>query len=79
IGTRCMIKALLTALLEPIDALRRFENDGDFTSRLAMLEELKTMPFGAVWDYYCLKSDVPVGRAWIEEVKNYEKDVLSTR
>lgn len=79
IGTRCMIKALLTALLEPIDALRRFENDGDFTSRLAMLEELKTMPFGAVWDYYCFKSDVPVGRAWIEEVKNYEKDVLSTR
>ena len=79
IGTRCMIKALLLALLEPTGKLRACEADGDFTSRLALLEELKTLPFGAVWDYYCLKRDVPVGEAWIAEVKSYEKDVLAKR
>ena len=79
IGTRCMLKALLLALLEPTERLRRLEAEGDLTSRLAMLEELKTLPLGAVWDYYCAKSDVPVGPAWIDEVKRYEKDVLSRR
>ena len=79
IGTRCMIKALLIALLEPIAMLRRFEAEGDFTARLATLEELKTLPFGAVWDYYCLKADVPVGAAWLEDIKRYETDVLSKR
>jgi L-rhamnose isomerase len=79
IGTRCMIKALLIALLEPTEQLRAFENKGDFTSRLAMLEELKTMPFGAVWDYYCAKMEVPAAQAWLDEVKAYEKDVLSNR
>jgi L-rhamnose isomerase len=79
IGTRCMIKALLIALLEPTDSLRKLEKAGDFTSRLAMLEEIKTLPFGAVWDYYCLKSSVPVGINWLAEVKNYEKNVLSER
>ncbi len=79
IGTRCMIKALLIALLEPTDTLRQLEAEGDFTSRLALLEELKTLPFGAVWDYYCLQSDVPVGEAWLGEVKRYEKEVLSKR
>ena len=78
-GTRNMIKALLITMLEPIDTLRKFENDNDFTSRLAMLEELKTMPFGAVWDYYCMKENVPAGMAWLEEVKTYEKNVLSKR
>ena len=53
IGTRNMIKALLKALLEPVATLRALEADGDYTSRLALLEEQKTMPFGAVWDYYC--------------------------
>jgi L-rhamnose isomerase len=79
IGTRCMMKALLMALLEPIDTLRCLEADGDFTSRLALLEELKTLPFGAVWDTYCLQSSVPVGEAWLAEVKRYEKEVLSKR
>jgi L-rhamnose isomerase len=79
IGTRCMIKALLLALLEPIDLLRKHENEGDFTSRLALLEETKTLPFGPVWDYYCLKADVPVGESWLQEVKQYETDVLSKR
>ncbi len=79
IGTRCMLKALLIALLEPTDKLREMEMSGDFTSRLAMLEELKTMPFGAVWDYYCTKMEVAPAQAWLDEVKAYEKDVLSKR
>lgn len=79
IGTRCMIKALLIALLEPTERLRQAEADGDFTSRLALLEEAKTLPTGAVWDYYCTKSDVPVGEAWLAETKTYEKNVLSKR
>ena len=79
IGTRCMIKALLIALLEPTDSLRKLEKAGAFTSRLAMMEEFKTLPFGAVWDYYCAKNNVPVGGKWLAEVKNYEKDVLSKR
>ncbi|MBN1816923.1 MAG: L-rhamnose isomerase [Sedimentisphaerales bacterium] len=79
IGTRCMIKALLYALLEPLDRLKAAEREGDFTERLALLEELKTMPFSAVWDYYCRKNDVPVGVKWLDEVKTYEKHVLSKR
>ena len=79
IGTRCMIKALLLALLEPTAMLRQAEADGDFTSRLALLEETKTLPSGAVWDYYCLKADVPVGGTWLAEAKTYEKTVLSRR
>lgn len=79
IGTRCMIKALLMALLEPIEQLRDLESKYDFTSRLALLEETKTLPFGAIWDYYCLTSEVPVGSDWITEVSNYESIVLSKR
>jgi L-rhamnose isomerase len=79
IGTRCMLKALLIALLEPTDKLRQMEAAGDLTSRLAMLEELKTLPFGPVWDYYCLKADVPIGTAWLQTVKDYEAKVLSQR
>ncbi len=79
IGTRNMLKALLLALLEPITKLRAYENSGDLTGRLAMLEEMKTLPFGAVWDYYCEQHNVPVGPAWLDEVKQYEQNVLSTR
>jgi len=79
IGTRNMIKALLTALLEPTARLQAMERAGDFTSRLALLEELKTLPMGAVWDYYCARSNVPVGPAWIDDVKMYENRVLSKR
>ena len=79
IGTRCMIKALLLALLEPIETLRAREAESDFTSRLGLLEELKTLPVGAVWDYYCLTRDVPIGDAWIDEVKAYERNVLAKR
>ncbi len=79
IGTRCMLKALLLALLEPTAKLRQMETTGDLTSRLALLEEFKTLPFGAIWDYYCTKSNVPAGDAWLGEVKAYEKNVLAKR
>jgi L-rhamnose isomerase len=79
IGTRAMLKALLIALLEPIETLRELERCGDYTARLAFLEELKMMPYSAVWDYHCLKQNAPVGPAWIGEVKRYEREVLSKR
>jgi len=79
IGTRAMLKSLLAALLEPIAAMRRYELNDDFTSRLVTMEELKSMPLGAVWDYYCERNSVPVGEKWLAEVKKYEKDVLSKR
>ena len=78
-GTRAMIKALLLAMLEPTATLQSLERDGDYTARLALLEELKSLPFGAVWDFYCLQREVPVGADWINEVKRYEGDVLSRR
>ena len=79
IGMRSMLKALLLALLEPTGELCSLEQAGDFTARLAMTEELKTLPAGAVWDYYCLRHDVPVGAAWLDEVKDYETKVTSKR
>jgi L-rhamnose isomerase len=79
IGTRCMVKALLIALLEPTATLRDMEGAGDYTGRLALLEEMKTMPFGVVWDYYCLRQSVPVGPAWLDEVRTYEREVLVSR
>ncbi|MDD2708065.1 MAG: L-rhamnose isomerase [Verrucomicrobiae bacterium] len=78
IGVRCMQKALLAALLEPAD-LRRREVEGDYTGRLAMLEELKTLPLGAIWDYHCLQHQAPAGPAWLDEVRAYEQKVLSKR
>ena len=79
IGMRSMLKGLLIALIEPTEKLCQYERENDFTSRLALMEEIKTLPFAAVWDYYCLKQDVPIGMAWLEEVKKYEKDVQSKR
>lgn len=79
IGTRNAIKALLIAMLEPAEKLRAMENAGDNTGRLATLEEMKSLPFGAVWDEYCRRNNVPVGVAWLEEVRAYEKAVLSKR
>jgi L-rhamnose isomerase len=79
IGTRNMVKALLQALLAPIDQLRRFELEGDYTSRLALMEDAKLLPFGAIWDYYCDQQGVPPGNCWLPEVKRYERDVLSQR
>jgi L-rhamnose isomerase len=79
IGMRNMLKALLIALLEPTDALRKIELDWDFTKRLVMLEEQKSLPWSSVWDYYCAQKGVAVGASWFEEVRRYEKDVLSQR
>ena len=79
IGTRAAQKALLLALLEPSAKLREHEASGDFTSRLALLEELKAMPFGAVWDEHCRRHDTPLGAAWLAEVKRYEREVLAVR
>jgi L-rhamnose isomerase len=79
IGTRAAKKAFLIALLEPTKSLIAMEEAGQNFERLAMLEELKTMPFSAVWDYYCLESGVPVGADYIAEIQQYEKDILSKR
>ena len=78
IGTRNMLRALLIALLET-PLIRTAEASGDLTTRLALQEEAKTLPFGAVWDYYCEQQGVPVGDHWLIEVKSYEKTVLSKR
>jgi L-rhamnose isomerase len=79
IGARNMLRALLLALVEPAEQLRDMEVEGDFTGRLALLEELKGMPFGALWDYFCWQHDVPVGRAFLDEIRDYENRVLSRR
>ncbi len=79
IGSRNMQKALLMAALEPTAKLKQLELEGDYTSRLALLEEQKTMPFAGVWNYYCAKQGAPVGEAWLADVKKYEADVLSKR
>jgi L-rhamnose isomerase len=79
IGTRNMLKALLIALLEPFDELKKLELCGDYTQRLALLEELKTLPWASVWDYYCDQKGVPVCTDWISEVTQYEKAILSKR
>lgn len=79
IGARNTLRALLVALLEPQDVIKQYEIQGDFSSRLALLEELKSMPFSAVWDYYCTKKNVPVGMDFMSVIKDYEKKVLSLR
>jgi L-rhamnose isomerase len=79
IGARNLLKALLLALLEPTDRLRELESAGDYTGRLALLEECKTLPAGAVWDEYCERQCVPVGLAWLGAVRAHERDVLSRR
>src|SRR5205807_2986864 len=68
IGARNLLKALLVALLEPTDTLRRIEGEMDFTQRLVLLEESKSLPWPAVWDYYCAQKGVPVGACWFDEI-----------
>jgi L-rhamnose isomerase len=79
IGARNMAKALLLALVAPIARLKEAEAEGDYTSRLALMEESKVLPFGVVWDYYCHKMDAPMGASWLAEIKGYEDNVLSKR
>lgn len=77
IGTRNALRALLMALLEPRDLLRQYETEGNYTARLALLEDLKSMPFGAVWEHYCEQQGVPV--SFMSEINAYESAVLSKR
>ena len=79
VGTRALLKAILIALLEPTALLRRYEAEGDLTARLALMEEAKALPWGAVWDHHCRMQGVPVGRDWLDEVRSYESDVLAKR
>jgi L-rhamnose isomerase len=79
IGSRAALRALLAALLEPAAELRALEQAGDFTGRLALLEELKGLPAGAVWDYYCLQQGVPAGLGFLDEIRAYERAVLTQR
>ncbi|BAL61643.1 L-rhamnose isomerase [Melissococcus plutonius] len=79
IGTRNTQKAVLKAMLEPTDYLKKVELEMDFTTRLAMVEELKDYPFADVWNYYCELKGVPVGLNWLNEIQDYEKNVLSLR
>lgn len=79
IGIRNTQKAILLGLLEPSKTLFAAEEAGDYTSRLVLMEEYKTMPFGAVWDEFLTRAGLQIGAAWLDEVKQYEKDVLSKR
>ena len=79
IGTRATQKCLLQALLEPLTKLREYEDNGQNFERLALLEEAKSLPFGAVFDYFNMKNNVPVGEEFIPAIQQYEKDILSKR
>jgi L-rhamnose isomerase len=79
IGTRNVLRALLYAMLEPIEELRQLEISGDYTARLAVLEDLKGLPFGVVWDYYCRRQGVPEGMRIMETIRGYELTELSSR
>lgn len=79
VGTRATQKAFLMALLEPVKQLTEYENEGRLFERLALSEETKTMPWNAVWDYFCLQNNVPVGDEFIIDIQQYEKEVTSKR
>ena len=79
VGARAALQALLLALLQPLQRLKEVEEAGDAFARLAVLEELKALPFGAVWDHHCARSTVPVGAAWRREVAQYDAKVTGER
>ena len=79
VGARNMQKALLNALLQPSEMLAAYQNEANYTKMLAVSEEMKTMPFGDVFDEYCRRVGAPVGMEWIESVDKYEREVLSKR
>ena len=79
IGVRAAQKSLLQAFLEPLPQLRKYEDEGKLFQRLALLEEEKTLPFGAVYDYFNLKNNIPVGESYIADIEKYEAEVLSKR
>lgn len=79
VGYRNLQKALLFALLEPTEVLQKLQNEGNFTELMVAMEELKTLPFGEVWDEYCRRCNVPVDGEWFAQVKEYEKKILEER
>ena len=79
IGTRNMQKALLNALLQPSATLKAMQDAGDFTRMLMQQEEMKTYPFGAVWEEYCRRQGVPADESWFAQILRYEQEVLSKR
>ncbi len=79
LAARATLKAFLLALLQPQATLVELETNGNYAARLALLERLKSLPFGPVWDYYCLTSDVPPSGEWMKEIEVYERSVLSKR
>ncbi|HEY5268809.1 MAG TPA: L-rhamnose isomerase [Anaerolineales bacterium] len=79
IGARSTLRALLLAQLDPVERLDEYEREGDFSSRLDLQEELKSMPFSAVWDAYCTRKGVPLGMDFMAEIKGYEKSELAGR
>lgn len=79
VGTRATQLAFLDALLEPIETLKKYEQEGKNFERLALLEIMKTKPLGAVYDYYCLINEAPVAQDYITEIQHYEKEVLCKR
>lgn len=79
VGARNTIRALLNAMLEPLQMMKAFEAEGDYSQRLAIQEESKVLPSGAVWDYYCMIKEVPVGIAFMDDIKHYEKSIMSKR
>ncbi|MHA1912906.1 MAG: L-rhamnose isomerase [Promethearchaeota archaeon] len=79
IGSRAVQKGLLYAFLQPWEIIKEYEENGLYFQRLAFLEEFKTLPFGAVWDYFCLKNNTLTGGSWIKEIERYEETVLRKR
>jgi L-rhamnose isomerase len=79
IGARSTLRAILLALLEPAAVIRAAEEEGNLTARLALQEEAKNLPFGAVWDEYCTRTGVPAGAAWLARIEEHEKTVLAKR
>ncbi|MCP5515809.1 MAG: L-rhamnose isomerase [Verrucomicrobiales bacterium] len=79
IGARNLLRALCFAMLEPWASYQRLEREGDYTARLALMEEAKTLPWSAVWDYHCAQQEAPVGETWLADVKRYEAEVQSAR
>ena len=79
IGARNTLKALLKAMVEPIDRLRECEAAADYTARLALQEEIKGLPWGAVWDRYCETANVPTAGRWLDDVREYERGVMLAR
>ncbi len=79
LGTRNMLKALLLALLAPVERLKEAELAGDYTTRLALMEEARLLPAGAVWDHHCRSQNTPAGEAWLTEIKRHEREVLAKR